>query len=564
MENLIRIDIGDWMINAGIVGICNILENAGDKVTKKANYITIDRSYLDNFEEKYFKYFIDTYRGTLSWNKIISYKGILDNFENSDFKNFTEESLENLNVYIKDTVKYYLKSNSYIAAYELIDNNIDILALERKLTTINLKKKENLEDKLPQIKETIKVIKEIIDYFSMEKSKKYLAGKNVIYTIIKNAWNGISFLNAQTKEKDMYVDYKNYFVNPAIDELEANKEKYKYHCFICNNEMKDLNNDLSFLNGIGFDVNRKPSHVWNFNNDVAICNFCKLVYSCIPAGISYGAGSGIFINANINAENLIKVNENIKESILRNSDGIKSLSYKSLISAIQKQEHDSFKYELADIQVIRYEDERYKFNILSRNSLKIIKNSKEQLDRLIKSGYIENKKFYSIYELVIERLLDNSNLITLIHRLVLYKLSNPDDCRYSVKNLIDMLRINYKYMKEIGYMQDIKNENDKDIVDLAKNCGYYLRLAYKAKGSEEKLSGIAYRLLNCLKTNNASMFMDTILNCYLYTKKTVPMELLGVLKDSDVFKHIGYAFVASLIGNPENDNKENGGKKDDK
>lgn len=519
MENLIRINIGDWMINAGIVGICNILENAGDKVTKKENCIIINKASLDNFEEKYFKYFIGTYRRTLSWNKIISYKKNLDDFEKSNFENFTEDSLKFLNDYIKNTVKYYLKSNSYKAAYELIDENIDILALENKLTTINLTKKENIEDKLPQIKENIKVLREIIDYFSMEKSKKYVAGKNVIYTIIKNAWNGVSFLNAQTKEKDMYVDYKNYFVSPAIDELEVNKEKYKYHCFVCDSEMKDLNNDLSFLNGIGFDVNRKTSHIWNFNNDVAICNFCKLVYSCIPAGISYGAGNGIFINANFNVENLIEVNENIKESMLKNSDGIEYLSYKALISAVQKQEHDSFKYELADIQVVRYEDDRYKFNILSRNSLKIIKKSKEQLDSLIKSGYIENKKFYSIYELVIKRLLDNSNLITLIHRLLLYKLSNPDDCRYSVRNIIDILRINYKYMKEIGYMKGIKNDNSKDIVDLANNYGYYLRVAYKEKGSEEKLSGIAYRLLNCLKTNNAPMFMDTMLNCYLYTKK---------------------------------------------
>lgn len=564
MENLIRIDIGDWMINAGIVGICNILENAGDKVTKEANYITIDMSYLDNFEEKYFKYFIDTYRRTLSWNKIISYKGILEDFENSNFKDFTEENLKGLNDYIKNIIKYYLKSNSYIAAYELIDENIDIFALEKRLTTINLKKKESLEDKLPEIKENIKVLREIIDYFSMERSRKYVAGKNVIYTIIKNAWNGISFLNPQTKEKDMYIDYKNYFVNPVLDDLGANKEKYKYNCFICNSKIKNLNNDLSFLNKIGFDINKKPSHVWEFNNDVAICDFCKLLYSCIPAGISYGAGSGVFINANFNADNLVAVNENIKESILKNSDGIESLSYKSLISAIQRQEHDSYKYELADIQVVRYEGDRYKFNILSRNSLKIIRSSKQQLDNLIKSGYMENKKFNSIYELVIERLLDNTNLISLIHRLVLYKLSNSNDCRYSVKNLIDMLKINYKYMKEIGYMQDVKNDNGKDIVDLAKNYGYYLRLAYKAKGSEEKLSGIAYRLLNSLKTNNDSMFMDTILNCYLYTKKAVPMELLGVLKDPDVFNHMGYAFVASLIGNPENDNKENGGKKDDK
>ena len=89
MENLIKIEIGDWMINAGIVGLCNILQNYGDKVVKEENYITIDKSYLDNFEEKYFKYLIDTYVRTLPWNKITSYKETLDNFEKNNFNNFT-------------------------------------------------------------------------------------------------------------------------------------------------------------------------------------------------------------------------------------------------------------------------------------------------------------------------------------------------------------------------------------------------------------------------------------------------------------------------------------------
>lgn len=551
-----KVFMEDWMINAGLLGIYNILSNAGHEIDiEERNYIEIDKSCLENFEEKYFKYFIDTYSKTLSWNKIVSYKSNLIRLEDN-IEEITEEKLKYLNDYIKDTVKYYLKSASYKSAYELIGGDINILELEKKLNTIKLNKKEKLEDKLEEIKQAIAILKEIIHY--CENGKKYLAGKNVIYTIIKNAWNGISFLNAQTKEKNMYTDYKNYFINPVIDDLGLDKEKYKYNCFICDSKMKDLSNDLSFLNGIGFDISRKPSHVWDFNNDVAICNFCKLIYSCVPAGISYALGNGIFINANSNVENLIKVNNKIKQSIL-SGDG-SSLSYKSLLSAVEEQTNDSFKYELADIQVVRYEDEKYRFNILSRNTLNVINKSKKQLDKLINRGYIENKKFYSIYELVVNRLLDNSNLITLIHRLSVYKLSNPKDCRYSSGNLVDILKINYNYMKEIGYMQDVKIESGEDIVTRAKNCGYYLRVAYEKKSSKDKLNGVAYRLLNCLKTNNAPMFMDTVLNCYLYAGKTVPSILLEVLRDTDAFKNIGYAFVTQLIGNAENDDKENGGK----
>ena len=61
-----------------------------------------------------------------------------------------------------------------------------------------------------------------------------------------------------------------------------------------------------------------------------------------------------------------------------------------------------------------------------------------------------------------------------------------------------------------------------DIIKMASRDGYYLREAYKAKNSENKLNGICYRLLNALKTNNKNMFMDTILNCYLYTNKLIP------------------------------------------
>ena len=43
------------------------------------------------------------------------------------------------------------------------------------------------------------------------------------------------------------------------------------------------------------------------------------------------------------------------------------------------------------------------------------------------------------------------------------------------------------------------------------------------------------------------MFMDTLLNCYLYVQDSVPKIFLEVLKDEDEFKTIGYAFVTGLI-----------------
>lgn len=93
----------------------------------------------------------------------------------------------------------------------------------------------------------------------------------------------------------------------------------------------------------------------------------------------------------------------------------------------------------------------------------------------------------------------------------------------------------------------VNTEKDTDIVKEANSSGYHLRENYKSKDADNKLAGISYRLLNALKTDNKDMFMDVVLNCYLYVKKQVPKIIVEALKDDDVFKTVGYAFVAGLI-----------------
>lgn len=551
MSKKIRVTLADWQFNAGIVGLCNILEHAGDEVVKNDNYIEFYPEHLERFEVKYFDYLIEKYKDILSIYKIISFEKIIDFYEESNFDGINEDNLKNINEYI-DNLKKYLKSNSYKAAYDLIDHSTDILGLEKKLKTIKLKKKQEIKDVLPDIKSTFELIRQIIKFMKRDESRKYIGAKNVIYTIIKNAWDGVCFLNRQTKQKDMYIDYKSYFVDPVIKYLEEDASKFKYNCFSCDREMKNFDNDLSFLNNTGFDVNRKTSHVWNFENDVAICPICKLVYSCIPAGITYIYDRGIYINDNSSVKNAININNKIYKEIYELNDD-KKLTYRALVNAISEEYNDKIKYELADIQVVRYEDEKYRFNILSLKTLEVIRNSKKELDRLINCGFREINTYFNIYDLVIDRLLNSQNMFTLVQKLLYYKLSIPRDCYFNLSDVLAILRINVKFMKEVGYMTDL----EKDIVKLGNTSGYYLREKYRDKGAIDKLSGISYRLLNALKTNNVDSFMDTLLNCYLYAKLPVPEVFLDTLRSEEKFKTIGYAFVAGLIEGKKDD--ENGG-----
>ncbi len=556
----IVIELGTWQYNAGIAGLCNILEKNGIEINIHEDKLIFNseeelKKALENFEEKYFNYLIEKYEKTLSWYKIVSYKEELQDIKNN-FEILDEKKFQELDKYIKEILKYYIKSASYKAAYELIDGNIDPLQLEKELKPVSIKKNEKISDKKEDILKMIDKALVLIEY--CEKGKEYLAGKNVIYTLIKNAWNGVCFLNPQTKEKNFYKDFKNYFVDTALSYLDEDKSKYKYECFVCDNKIKNFDNDFSFLNETGFDTARKPSHAWNFLNNAGMCPLCRLIYSCIPAGFSYVYGNGIFINSNQSLTELLRVNRLVYEKIYNHNtknEGNSSLTYRALAEALKDEKEENLKYELADIQMVRYENEKYYFNILSKNIIKIIKNSKNDLDFLTKAWYREINTDFRIYEEVMKRLLNNENLFTLIYKLLFYKVSREKDCHFTANHVMNILNINYRILEGVGLMENREKFNRE-----AKAAGFYLREKYINKKAEHKIPGLCYRILNGIKTNNRKMVMDTIFNMYLYVESPVSNVIAKMLDDDKSLEQFGYGFTAGFLSGKQNENsKADGG-----
>ena len=541
----IKIEIGNWQYNAGIVGLVSILDNfQKNSVRFEENSIYFDSKELENFEEKYFNYLIKVYEKTLSWHKIVSFENKISYFKG---KEIDENDLKEINTYIKDVLKKYLKSNSYVAAYDFIDGDIDPIKEEKNLKPIALKKNEKISDKAKEIKDVLNKIEDIIKYFSSENGKKYICGKNLIYTIIKNGWDGVSFLYRQTKEKDIYKDFKNYFITPTIEYLESDKTKYKYNCFVCDRNIKNLDNDFSFLVNTGFDTNRKLSHVWDFNNDIAMCPICKLVYSCVPVGFTYVYGSGIFINSNTNAEELIRINSRIKSEIYREE------SISGIYKILNKELQEDIKYELEDIQLVRFENEKYFFNILSKNMIRVLINSKADFNKIENVFYKLNGENYSLTDDVTRKILNNENLFNLIHKIIYSKISG--DSQYlSEIAVFSTIKINFRLLKERGYMEN----KEIDVLARARSAGSKLKDRYNSKGSEHKLQGICYRILNGIKTNNISMTMDTILNCYLYCDEGVPKIITEMMSEEETFKEIGYAFISGLLSIKYDENDKGG------
>ncbi|EAD4265801.1 type I-B CRISPR-associated protein Cas8b1/Cst1 [Listeria monocytogenes] len=564
MQTEIEVRSNDWLINAGLVGFLNIVGKDNVKIDGQSIYFTAD--LLEDFETKYFSFFIQEYKETLAWSKIVSYKEAMERFRADGFASFDEDALNNLNKYVKNVVKFYLKKANYIKVFPLINSDANVNKWLENLNTINLTKKQKWEEVKPDIVEKVEQIYTqldvIIDFCTSEKGLRYLGAKNLIYSVINKGWSGVSFLFKQTKFIDPYLDYKTTFVDPVIEYLDTDLSKAKYNCFNCNQPIKNLKLDLSFMNEVGFDTARKTSHVWDFNNDVATCPICRLVYSCVPAGFTYVYGEGMFVNDSYGVNELHRVNERMRKSILRfNKDGINSTNtYQALVESITSEHENNRRYELADIQLIRYENEHYHFNLLSKKMLHIMNDSKEILKSLIRCGYNEGNLNINLYKEVIQHLMNNENLFTLIHKLIFYKQSSVNGLYYNMWNVSGVLEINTKFLKEIEVMTNIE---ERDLTNAQKSGGDF-KQAYVDKNSENKVSSITYKLLNALKLNDKNGFMDILLNSYSYLGKPVPTVFMSSFSSKETFKSIGYAFMIGVSANKTKSKNKDGGNTDEK
>ncbi|EAD2799382.1 type I-B CRISPR-associated protein Cas8b1/Cst1 [Listeria monocytogenes] len=564
MQTEIEVRSNDWLINAGLVGFLNIVGKDNVKIDGQSIYFTVD--LLEDFETKYFSFFIQEYKETLAWSKIVSYKEAMERFRADGFASFDEDALNNLNKYVKDVVKFYLKKANYIKVFPLINSDANVNKWLENLNTINLTKKQKWEEVKPDIVEKVEQIYTqldvIIDFCTSEKGLRYLGAKNLIYSVINKGWSGVSFLFKQTKFIDPYLDYKTTFVDPVKEYLDTDLSKAKYNCFNCNQPIKNLKLDLSFMNEVGFDTARKTSHVWDFNNDVATCPICRLVYSCVPAGFTYVYGEGMFVNDSYGVNELYRVNERMRKSILHfNKDGINSTNtYQALVESITSEHENNRRYELADIQLIRYENEHYHFNLLSKKMLHIMNDSKEILKSLIRCGYNEGNLNINLYKEVIQHLMNNENLFTLIHKLIFYKQSSVNGLYYNMWNVSGVLEINTKFLKEIEVMTNIE---ERDLTNAQKSGGDF-KQAYVDKNSENKVSSITYKLLNALKLNDKNGFMDILLNSYSYLGKPVPTVFMSSFSSKETFKSIGYAFMIGVSANKTKSKNKDGGNTDEK
>ncbi|HFL2480111.1 TPA: type I-B CRISPR-associated protein Cas8b1/Cst1 [Clostridioides difficile] len=597
----LRVYRGDWFFNMGIVGFLNIIKKA-DKQAEifiMEDYIEFDSLFLENFHEYYFNYFMDEYDVSKRIKKNIDYsinfikskpdrikdgiKKIKDSVkqQNDKIKKFDEEKF--------NLIKEKLDSMSKIKSYDefdsleaLVDETIDIF----KIKSINDRLTANLYKYVVQDNYFGQV-----SFFNVAKAKLDLDGlKQVMfndylrqiiyfgeledlleendYDKLKNYLNDrlnsiakdinekkVSKSSINTIEKIMKEINKNFIKkNKSIEDIKKYMDSLEV-CEMCG-LYKGILDEYSESNfaPLGVSTNNARNMFWNQAYVPSICDICKLILFCTPAGATYTRKNYLineenefylFVNMDTCINELFERNNSLKAQKSEYSDSKDENPFNQLIKSIVEENTLKSEWQLRNILFVEFK--------ASIDSKKCKINYFNIPTYLAKFFVKENKKIQSIYDYklksnVLDLILKSKDLKHLINNtlrnIVKSNLENNNKSNISglsCFNVVQLRTILNNYKRGV-YKMDYKKlrkiyESGCEIHD------YYID-----KNAKNKIEGITYKILNLIKVGNKNDFMQTILRIFSPSEKTPPEEILQIFVEEDLdFESVGYAFVTGLI-----------------
>lgn len=549
-EKELVLTLDTWLKNSGILGLVRVLGVDQDKsINLRSNEIRIPLERLENFEEKYFSYLIEIHEKNTTFYKVvkkltelIDYSKNQEDFSKDDIKKKYNERI--------DYIKIKMQSNSYQSAYDLISgdgNDFDFLTYGK-----GLKKIKNPEEAEAQFDNLVLLKNKLDD----DIVRRYILAKNVMYDVIAPFWTGVSILHNSKNKVNMYAQFKGDFILPIIEDSKREKEKDKYRCFTCDNSILKLSKPYAYgmgwINSIGADESKKSSHFWNHQSDAYICPICNLIYACIPLGFNVYMRKGLFINNNESIADLINFNSSGRLKTFADSNIVERENYFEILRSIDKDEIQ--KREIDNIQVVKFSDDKYKFHLLTKEIIRILKVYHSEIEDSFKVVKIDGE-FVNLFDELMMHLYLNRNLFNLIYRLLKTKVDGAFVSDKSIKTLININN------DMLGNISEVK-EMERELIEKFRIYGWQLKEAYLRKKQENKVPGLSYRLLNALKTKNDKSFLDTVINMYMYHGEGIPKNFITILEDKEKFQTAGYAFVLGL--DSVTMDKEKGGNENEK
>ena len=604
----IKVYLNDWFYNAGIVGFLRILEANDDEFAiKRNNYIEFDTESLRKFHKYYFKYFFQKYNVAENVeNRTKNSFDYLENnieviLENKDKEKERKDKIKSNKKYIKDTIKKQLDKikkideNTYEEMkeqYERIEKSStkqEIIEIKEKL--ISDIEKDNINKRL-----TLNLFKSILSntYYGqpsflnvIKTSISYEGQQELMYRDYVSNIVETGFINGIMKNDYSIEQIKEYIENAkesnitqemekiyskiekdyigrskTIEDIQKYlKEKVIKSCSMCENEI-GLTTNYSEGNFVPLAISSDNARnfFWNQNVKMPICDVCKLILFCIPAGMTtitktikengeYREKQVLsFVNFDTKVDMLYKTNINFgNKSRYENKN---ENPYSELILDIVEQDKQVSIWQLDNIFVVELEAEygaysriEY-FNIKRYISLFFKDYAKKTLSKIWDYRYKLQ---------IVDYIMKNKDIKYIINDRLRAEMSK-EEAKGAKKNgynsfLATQIRMILNILKKEGNeVENIKKNDDKLYVIY--NLGVQIHEELKSKGEDNKLDGYTYKMLNSIKAGNKKEFMDIIIRLHMAMGKDVSPIFIETMQTTGLdFESIGHSFLAGLISN---------------
>lgn len=588
----------------GIVGFLKILEcNEDEFAIRKNNYIEFDTENLRNFHKYYFNYFFQKYNVAESVkNRTESAFNYLEKnieivFEDKEAEKQRKDRIKSNIKYIKDTVKKQLDKIKKIdekiyvemkSQYDQIDKagtKQDVINIKEKLMSDIEKEHINKRLTLNLFKSILSgtyygqpsflnVVKTALSYEEQQALmyKDYVSNivetgfindiMHNVYDIeqIKEYINNSKDGNITKEIEKVYTKIeKDYIVKEkTLEDIQKYlKEKVIERCSLCENEI-GLTTNYSEGNFVPLAISSDNARnfFWNQNVKMPICDMCKLILFCIPAGMTtitkavkennvYREKQLLsFVNYDTNVDRLYKTNINFgNKSRYENRN---ENPYSELILDIVEQDKQVSMWQLDNIFVVEFEAEygafsriEY-FNIKRHVSMFFTQYAEKTLSKIWDYRYRLQ---------IVDYILKNKDIKYIINDRLREEIKNGDRRNGYNSFLATQVRLILNLLKKEGNeMEDIKKNNDKLYV--VYNLGVQIHEDLKRNNEDNKLDGYTYKLLNSIKAGNKKEFMDIVIRLHMAMGKDVSPIFIEVMQTTGLdFESIGHSFLAGLISN---------------
>lgn len=525
MNRTHRIYLDTWLINSSIVGLYAILKNANKEdlinFDTDKNYIEIDESFLQHFEEDYFNYFIDTHSDNLLYTKIIEK---------------IRKILETDNDTIINELKYFNDEVTYIQSKVTLNSITTAFCLANVKDRVPKIKKLKVTKKSNNIEEIKEQLSNLDSLLREKEVEKLIKTENVVHSILNNFQANVGVLHKNASKLNKFSIYNQYFIEPTENYL-SNTYTFKeetFHCSTCDNPINTKKEafNLAWIKGVGVDVNRKTNYYHNFVNTTFICPVCNLILSCAPAGFHFDSNTkkGIFINDNRSVATLIAANKNIDT--------------KTNLSEFEKNSYQSFAEKMLDInsnkklcinyniQVIKYDTNLrnlYNFDLINNEFLELVHRNRNRLAVLIDKKVKLDNEYIDLYQASIDSLLRTKNTFAVFETLLGGKYYNG-----VILSIILNLSIRGENIEKENYL-------------IRKFQNHGAKLATKIKIIDEvKLNKLRTATTKAIKCNDAFAFIELISFYTSHYGIEMLKEIIEVLNSSNSLKLYGYSLLSGL------------------